>query len=67
MPKKAKEDLIFPSSESTSVNTAMIAKIPIVTPKSDRMVRVRLDLRAVMAKRKLSQVSWKNSMLRLVG
>jgi hypothetical protein len=61
VPKKAKEDLIFPSKESTKVNTAMMAKIPMVTPKRERMVRVRLDFKAVMANLKLSQESFKKS------
>ena len=67
VPRKAKEDFIFPSKESTRVNTAMMAKIPTVTPKRDKMVRVRFDLRAVTANLKLSQVSWKNSIRSIVG
>jgi hypothetical protein len=63
VPKKEKEDLMFFSSESTSVNTAMMAKMPTVTPKRDKMVRVRLDFNAEIAKRKLSQVSLKKSMI----
>jgi hypothetical protein len=61
VPKKAKDDLIFPSNESTKVNTAMMAKIPMVTPRRERIVRVRLDFKAVMANLKLSQESFKKS------
>jgi len=39
----------------------MMAKMPIVTPKRERMVRVRLDFKAVMANLKLSQESFINS------
>jgi hypothetical protein len=34
----------------------MMAKIPIVTPKSERIVRNRLDLNALVANRKLSKI-----------
>jgi hypothetical protein len=49
---------MFFSSESTMVSTEMMAKIPIVTPKSERIVRKRLDFNAFAAKTKLSK-SWR--------
>src|SRR5687768_15454105 len=47
---------MFFSSESTMVSTEIMAKIPIVTPRSERIVRNKLDLNAFPAKRKLSKI-----------
>lgn len=41
----------------------MMAKIPMVTPKRERIVRSRFDLSAFQAKPKLSKMSRKASML----
>ena len=57
-----KDDFMLFSRESTNVNTAIIAKIPTVTPRRDNMVRVRLVFNADIAKRKLSHESLKKSM-----
>ena len=46
--------LMLRSNESTSVNTAMMAKMPIVTPSNESVVRRRLDRNACHANRKLS-------------
>jgi hypothetical protein len=42
--------------ESTMVSTAMMAKMPIVTPSKDKMVLRTFDLSARQAKRKLSKI-----------
>ena len=52
------------SNESTTVKTAMMAKMPTVTPSSDRMVRNKLALRASQAKRKLSKARRRVSIIR---
>lgn len=57
LPRKLKLDLMFFSKESTNVKTAMMAKIPTVTPNNERIVRVRLAFRACMANLRLSQIS----------
>src|SRR5690606_21018457 len=46
VPKKEKLDFILFSRESTRVNTAMIAKIPMVTPNKESMVLVKFARRA---------------------
>jgi hypothetical protein len=53
------------SSESTIVKTATIAKMPTVTPKSDKMVRVMLDFNAPQANLKLSNTCRKNFIMTL--
>jgi hypothetical protein len=45
------------SRESTIVKTAIIAKIPIVTPSKERTVLKRLTLKAFQANLKLSKTS----------
>lgn len=57
VPKNEKLDLMLFSKESTSVNTAIMANIPMVTPNNDRMVLVRLEVRAWIANLKLSHMS----------
>ena len=46
--------LMFLSKESTAAKTAIIEKIPTVTPKRDKNVRNLLFLSAFSAKEKLS-------------
>ena len=45
------------SNESTNVKTAMIEKIPMVTPKSESVVLNRFILNAFHANRKLSMIN----------
>jgi len=45
-------------SESTTVSAAIIAKIPIVTPANERMVRVKLCVSAFNANLKLSKTNF---------
>ena len=45
---------IFLSNESTAASTAIMEKIPIVTPNKDRNVRNLLFRNALMANEKLS-------------
>lgn len=49
--------LTFRSMESTAVKTAIIAKIPIVIPNSDNVVRNRLTRKACKANDMLSRNS----------
>ena len=51
--------VIFLSKESTAASTAIIEKIPIVTPSNDNSVRSLLFRKAFIAKRKLSDNSRK--------
>ena len=55
-PRKLRLSLTLRSRLSTIVNTAIIAKIPMVTPNKERTVLRRLDLRAFQANLKLSSV-----------
>src|SRR5689334_20349783 len=55
-PRKLKLSLMFFSKESTKVSTAIMAKMPTVTPNSERTVRRMLDFRALPANRKLSKI-----------
>jgi hypothetical protein len=52
--KLLKSAFIFLSSESTAAKTAIIEKIPMVTPSKDKAVRSLLVRSAVVANRKLS-------------
>ena len=51
------------SSESTVDNTAIIVKIPIVTPKSERTVLTGFAIKALNENRKLSFNSLKNNFI----
>jgi hypothetical protein len=50
----SKFSLILLSNESTAASTAIMEKIPTVTPKSERKVLSLLLFSAVIAKEKLS-------------
>ena len=63
MPKKLKLSFILFSSESTVDNTAIIVKIPIVTPKSERTVLTGFAIKALNEKTKLSFNSLKNNFI----
>ncbi len=52
--KPLKSPAIFRSKESTAAKTAMIEKIPIVTPSKESKVRNLLFRKALSAKAKLS-------------
>ena len=52
--KPAKFSLIFLSNESTAAKTAIIEKIPTVTPRRDKKVRSLLLRSAFIANEKLS-------------
>ena len=54
-PKMDKLSEMFFFNESTTVNAAMIAKIPIVTPVKDRIVLSGFCLKALTANLKLSK------------
>ena len=56
-PRKLKLSLRLFSKESTNVNTEIIAKIPIVTPKRDKVVLMTFAFNAFQAKRKLSNIN----------
>ena len=63
VPKKLKLSFILFSSESTVDNTAIIVKIPIVTPKSERTVLTGFAIKALNEKTKLSFNSLKNNFI----
>jgi hypothetical protein len=52
---------MFFSKESTKVNTAIIENIPTVTPSKDKIVLVRLDLRACIANLRLSHTNFRKT------
>jgi hypothetical protein len=54
VPRKLRLSLMFFSRESTRVSTVIMAKIPIVTPSKDKIVRRRFDFKARQANLKLS-------------
>ena len=57
-PKKLKLSFRLRSKESTSVKTEIIAKMPMVTPNNDSMVRSIFIFNAFHANRKLSRISF---------
>jgi hypothetical protein len=57
--KELKSFEIFLSNESTAASTAMIEKIPMVTPSKDNKVLSLLFRKALIAKPKLSDKSRK--------
>ena len=63
MPKKLRLSFILFSRESTVERTAIIVKIPIVTPSSDKIVLTGLAIKALKEKTKLSFNNLKNNLI----
>ena len=61
-----KSSLIFLSIESTAAKTAIIEKIPMVTPNNDKSVRNLLLRNAFIAKLKLSESNRKYKSIILI-
>jgi len=57
LPNEFKLSRMYLSSESITVKTEMMAKIPIVIPNSERNVRSLLALKELKANEKLSKMS----------
>ncbi len=57
LPMLSRLSLIYLSSESITVNTETIAKMPIVIPSSDKNVRNLFALKELKANEKLSNIN----------